>query len=503
MERTAESVVVPAPRFPLVVRFALSSLARPTTVVWGASLLWLATFLTISVRAYRAFLDHRFDLGNMTQAVWSTAHGHPLESTALTGEQITRLGAHVDPILALFAPLWWIWSSPVMLLTAQIIALAAGALPTFWLARKYLLSDRAAMCMAFTYLLYPGLQWRALNEFYPSVFAVPLVLFAIWYLDEDKLVRFAVFASLVLASREDLGLLVGGLGLWYGLRKRRWRVGVGIFGAGVAWTATATLVVIPHFSGGSSPFYSRYTSVGGSPTGILRTSLTDPASVLGAAVGSSDLRFMFWSFAPLLCLFVFAPTLSLIAVPQLALSLLSDRAADVSLNGNISAPIVPLLIAGTVLGIAKFRERESLAGLVVLVTTLSAFLGPLSHLPAIGPGEDGHARAAAAAVSLIPSSAAVSATNDLGSHLSARRQIYTFPVKRHADWVVVDLKDQLVPSITPGQERVGLAVPRDDLVRRPMRFREAVAELRRDRSWRLVFQSKGVLVWHRAPGSER
>jgi len=134
---------------------------------------------------------------------------------------------------------------------------------------------------------------------------------------------------------------------------------------------------------------------------------------------------------------------------------------------------------------------------------LSAFVGPLSHLPAIGPGEDGHARAAAAAVSLIPSSAAVSATNDLGSHLSARRQIYTFPVKRHADWVVVDLKDQLVPSITPGQERVGLAVPRDDLVRWPMRFREAVADLRLDRSWRLVFQSKGVLVWHRAPGSER
>ena len=48
----------------------------------------------------------------MVQAVWSTAHGHPLRMTDLHGEQISRLAAHVDPILVLFAPLWWLWPSP-------------------------------------------------------------------------------------------------------------------------------------------------------------------------------------------------------------------------------------------------------------------------------------------------------------------------------------------------------------------------------------------------------
>ena len=42
----------------------------------------------------------RFDLGNMVQAVWSTAHGHPLADHDLRGEQVSRLGAHFDPILA-------------------------------------------------------------------------------------------------------------------------------------------------------------------------------------------------------------------------------------------------------------------------------------------------------------------------------------------------------------------------------------------------------------------
>jgi uncharacterized membrane protein len=481
---------------------ALSLLTRPVTIVWATSLAWFAIFLTVAIRGYRAFLDHRFDLGNMTQAVWSTAHWHPFEVTELTGRQIIRLGAHVDPLLALFAPLWWIWPSPVMLLTAQVAALACGAFPVFWLARKYLASDQAAVCLAVSYLLYPGLQWRALNEFYPALVAVPLVLFAIWFLDEEKFWRFAVFGVLVAASQEQMGLLIAGLGVWYGLRKRRWRIATAIASAGVAWTGIAVLVVIPHFSGGPTPFYSRYASVGGSPSGILRTLVSDPVSVLTAASSSADLRFMFWSFVPLLGLFVLAPTLSLIALPQLALSLLSDRSADVSLNGNISAPIIPILVAGTILGIARFRERETIAKLVVISTGISMIAaGPLPYIKALAPGLNAHTRAAAAAVSMIPSGASVSATNDLGSQLSARRRFYQFPLTRNSEWVAVDLRDDLLPTISPGEARIGLAVPREDLVRRPRQFRQAVVRLERDPSlWKLVFSREDIQVWRRAKG---
>jgi Predicted membrane protein len=83
---------------------------------------------------HRSFETGRFDLGNMVQAVWSTAHGHPLRVTTLTGEQAFRLGAHIDPVLMLFAPLWWLWPSPDLLLVAQALAIALGALPVYWLA---------------------------------------------------------------------------------------------------------------------------------------------------------------------------------------------------------------------------------------------------------------------------------------------------------------------------------------------------------------------------------
>ena len=83
---------------------------------------------------YVNFRLGRYDLGNMVQAVWSTAHGRPLEVTnGATGEQMIRLGEHVDPILALLAPLWIVAPSPLTLIAVQVGAVALGALPVFWL----------------------------------------------------------------------------------------------------------------------------------------------------------------------------------------------------------------------------------------------------------------------------------------------------------------------------------------------------------------------------------
>jgi hypothetical protein len=73
----------------------------PELLLAGIVLLYAAGFSSLSVRRDQALATGRFDLGNMAQAVWSTAHGQPLRATDLRSEQISRLAAHVDPILAL------------------------------------------------------------------------------------------------------------------------------------------------------------------------------------------------------------------------------------------------------------------------------------------------------------------------------------------------------------------------------------------------------------------
>src|SRR5205085_3907462 len=204
----------------------------PRLLLAAAAGAYAAGFAALSVQRHRAFETGRFDLGNMVQAVWATAHGHPLRVTDLHGHQVSRLAAHADPILVLFAPLWWAWPSPEMLLVLQAVAVAAGAFPVFSLARKHLGSDRAALGFALAYLLLPAVQWLTLNEFHPVALATPLLLFAFWYLDEDRLVPFAICAVLACACKEEIPLVVAGFGIWYALSRRRYRPGAAIAACG-------------------------------------------------------------------------------------------------------------------------------------------------------------------------------------------------------------------------------------------------------------------------------
>ena len=276
-------------------------IAQPSALVllWTAIATYAAGFSALSILRHRAFSTGRFDLGNMVQAVWSTAHGHPLQITGLRGDQISRLGAHFDPILAVFAPLWLVWPSPDLLLVSQAVAVALGALPVYWLARKHLGSEQAALGFALAYLLYPPTQWLTLNEFHPVALACPLLLFAIWYLDEDRLLPFAAFGLLAATTKEEIAFVVAGLGVWYAFSHRRRLPGAAIFVAGTAVALIAIEVVIPHFNrAGTSSFFTRYSEVGSTPAGIVHTALTDPWRLVTTAATGRGLGYLASLVAP-------------------------------------------------------------------------------------------------------------------------------------------------------------------------------------------------------------
>ena len=250
--------------------------AAAARVVYAGAAAYAALFVFAAVIHYLVFKTPRGDLGNMVQAIWNTMHGHFLEATTGSGHQRDRLGVHVDPFLLLFVPLLWIWSSPLLLPIVQALAVTSGALPVFWLARKHLGSSRAGAHFAFAYLLYPATQFQAFttaDSFHAVSVAVPLVLYAVWFLDEDRLVAFAAVALLAFTTKEEIPLAVGCLGIWYAVRKGRRLVGLSIFAVGLAVTLFDVLEVIPHFSpSGGDPFVGRYHAVGGRPPGWCTSS---------------------------------------------------------------------------------------------------------------------------------------------------------------------------------------------------------------------------------------
>ena len=61
-----------------------------------------------------------------------------------------------------------------------------GALPAFWLGRRWLGDDRLAVAAAAVYLLYPPLQWATVTEFHPVTLAAPLLMYCIWAAEERR-----------------------------------------------------------------------------------------------------------------------------------------------------------------------------------------------------------------------------------------------------------------------------------------------------------------------------
>ncbi len=444
---------------------------------------YAAGFGALAAAEHRAFETGRFDLGNMVQAVWSTVEGRPLDVTELGGAQISRLGAHVDPFLALFAPLWLVWPSPTMLLVVQACAIALGALPVFWLGRKHLGSEWAGVLCGLAYLVYPAVQWLALDEFHPVAFACPLLAYAFWYLDEDRLWAFVPFGVLAALTKEEIPLVVGALGVWYAIAKGRRLAGTVIAVAGVATSAVWLEAVMPHFREGAEPaFYGRYDAVGGSPAGIVKTAFTDPLAIAQAVTERRDLLYLLELGLPLAGLFLLAPLAVIAALPELLANLLSSVGNQTSIRFHYTAPITPFLFAAAILGAAQFVRRRD-AAVVILAFSLAAgiLIGPLRAGELVPEQRSDHDRVADRAVSLIPSDAPVSSTNGLGGHLSERRRIHSFPVVSDSEWVAVDLKR--ASYLDRRSDASATAVP--------------LAELLRSGSWSKVFDEDGIIVLRR------
>src|SRR5207248_4530530 len=176
------------------------------------------------------------------------------------------LAFHVEPMTALLAPLYLLWPDVRAILWLQAICWSLGAIPAFRIARRRLGSDSVAMCFACMYLLSPLGQWAVLSDFHTALLAAPLLLWAVDLLESGHRVGFIVVGLLAASAKEEIGLVVAGLGL-LALRRRanRW-AGLVLLTLGLSWSLLCVTVIIPRYAGTAvSPFTARYAELGESP----------------------------------------------------------------------------------------------------------------------------------------------------------------------------------------------------------------------------------------------
>jgi len=202
-------------------------------LLFGAILLYTGIFTRLAFDQHLGMRTHKADLGQIDQAVWNSSRGRFVEMTD-NGFIATRLTDHVEPMLALISPIFWLWDDVRALLLLQVLVVALGAWPLYELALLRLdqllspteqaqiwhveplrqMTRPLAIALALAYLLTPQLQSAVLTEFHAAPLVVPLVLWAFWAIETRRLVQFIIATLLVALVKEETALLAAGLGVW-------------------------------------------------------------------------------------------------------------------------------------------------------------------------------------------------------------------------------------------------------------------------------------------------
>lgn len=331
--------------------------------VWGFIIAFAVIFSLLALNRHAAFQSHGFDLGNVNQAVWNTAHGRPLAFTNMA-PLTNRLAVHVEPVYFLLVPFYWLGiGGPEFLLAVQAFVVGLGAWPLYLIAKPKI-GAAGAVLVSLAYLLYPALEAAVLFDVHAVTFAPTFLLFTFYYLEryfeaQEKrstihyslftfhFLRASLFIVLALACKEDMGLVVAMLGLYFGLTARRWKPALVIIAIGAGWTLVALFVVQPMFAAGGNIQSDRYT--------WLFENLTQPSVIRNHLWQQADLPGYLWGLlAPVGGLALLAPAALLPALPSLAINLLSSHPLQWRPESfHYAAPMAPFVFLAAVLGIQR------------------------------------------------------------------------------------------------------------------------------------------------------
>ncbi|MFD6875164.1 MULTISPECIES: DUF2079 domain-containing protein [unclassified Streptomyces] len=308
-----------------------------------AAALFLA-YAVLSVSRHRRMETLSWDLGIFEQAVRAYAWLRP-PVVDLKGPGALVLGDHFSPVIALIAPLYRAFPTPVTLLVVQAALFAVSAVPVTRAAARFLGPARG-LALGAAYGLSWGIQRAVEFDFHEICFAVPLLAFAL-----EALVARRWWAALgwglpLLLVKEDLGVTLAALALvvaWRARRTDRWaaRAAVAVAVLGVVAAVLVFTVVIPAFATDGYAYWDKLDGAGPGPLDGLGTKLSTLAWVLVPTTGLLALR------SPLL----------LVAAPTLGWRFLSGDEHYWSTDWHYSAVLMP--IAALALADALDTSRRS------------------------------------------------------------------------------------------------------------------------------------------------
>ncbi|RBQ17061.1 hypothetical protein DP939_26600 [Spongiactinospora rosea] len=382
------------------------------------------------------------------------------------GVPFSLLGDHFSPILALIAPLYRLHDGPETLIVAQAALFALAVVP-LWSFTRRALGTSAAYFFAIAYVISWPIAEAVVFDFHEYAFVPLLTALVFERIQAGKTAHALISSGALLAVKEDIGILVAGLGVGFMLTREHRKPGIVLLCGGLLQTFVATQVVIPAFGGGAGRYWY-YSGLGGTlPDAAIRI-LTHPGDALHVLVTpGAKVWTVLLLIGPLLCLPLFSPyafaALSLLALRMLATD--QGAAGWWGTGFHYNSAVVMALLCAAVDGLARLRRRvrhpilrlpgryAPQALMVAMLATVPFF--PFSNL--VSPAwyrTPARAPAAEAAMATIPDGVLVETANTLGPHITSRTRVVAWAAKtaarpQRAPWVLADLiaKQPHFPSI--------------------------------------------------------
>ncbi len=435
-------------------RYNQSMPLRLPKALWIAIAIYIAVLGTVTVLRHYHFQTQAWDMGIFDQLFWNSLHGKLMQSSL---EEIPHhFGIHWSPFLLLLIPLYALWQSPYALLLIQTIALAAGAIPLYFLARKILSDTRWPLLIAGAYLLYSPLHWINFFDFHEIAFFIPLALAALYCIEIESWRWAIVFSLLAATTKEDAVIAVIFLGLYAVIRKfpvgknphRAKIIGTGIALAGIIYFLFAIKIWMPAFGGGLLRL-DRYSNLGGSAAEIVRNIFTHPQLIITTVLSWQKISYLAILLLPL-ALLPFAGGWTLILlIPGLAENLLTNFSSQFSGMYQYDAVLIPGIFISLLFGIQYSLKKwpnyqnyikNTLIACVILGFLFKSPVSPFNGIFTSFSSED--TAQLREVIKTIPTTASVTAHTNIVPHLSQREHIYMLGQEPDpTDYVILDATD--------------------------------------------------------------
>jgi uncharacterized membrane protein len=326
-------------------------------LLWFFILAYVVCFSFLSIRRFQTLNSHYYDLGIMNQVVYNTSRGKFLEMTdQQLKKNINRMAVHFDPILAAFAPLYKIYPGPETLLVSQTIILALGAWAIFLISEKILKKKGLGLIFSVLYLLYFPVQRANLFDFHAVVLATSFFLFAFYFYLIRKKFWFFFFILLALLTKEHVGLVVAFLGIYLFFFKKDRKLGLLTLITGIIFFIGTMYFIIPYFRQQTHFALHYFGDFGESPSQIIFNIFRHPLVTANHVFKNETYGYVLRLFLPVFYS-LFSPLTLSIALPELAINILSINGNMRSIYFHYNAIIVPFVFYSLILGYKNFDNK--------------------------------------------------------------------------------------------------------------------------------------------------